>query len=151
VITVSDTRTEADDHSGALIRERLAAAGHPVVASCIVPDEPERIRALLAELADGEAEAVLMSGGTGISRRDRTFEVVSAAIERPLPGFGELFRSLSYVEIGAAAMLSRATAGVWAGRLLVSMPGSVDAVRLAMDRLVLPELGHLVSELVRRT
>ena len=150
VVTVSDTRTEATDESGRLARARLLAAGHRVARSEIVPDEPERIRALLAELAESEVEVVLLSGGTGISRRDRTFEAVSALLERTLPGFGELFRSLSFSEVGPAAMLSRATAGVYRGRLVVSMPGSADAVRLALDRLILPELNHLVWELVRR-
>jgi molybdenum cofactor biosynthesis protein B len=149
VVTVSDTRTEATDESGRLARARLAEAGHRVARSAIVPDEPERIRALLDELTTDDVEVVLLSGGTGIARRDRTFEAVSGLLERTLPGFGELFRSLSYAEIGPAAMLSRATAGVYRGRLVVSMPGSADAVRLALDRLLIPELNHLVWELVR--
>ena len=150
LVTVSDTRTEADDTSGRLMRERLEAAGHHVSSAAIVPDEPERIRALLAELCEGPAEVVLLSGGTGITRRDRTYEAVSGLLEKELPGFGELFRSLSFEEVGAAAMLSRATAGVYRGRLLISMPGSTAAVRLALDRLIVPELGHLAWELVRQ-
>ncbi len=150
LVTVSDTRTPATDDSGRLMRERLEAAGHRVASAHIVPDEPERVRALLAELVAGDAEVVLLSGGTGITRRDRTYEAVSGLLEKTLPGFGELFRQLSFQEIGAAAMLSRATAGVYRGRLLVSMPGSTAAVRLAMDRLIVPELGHLAWELVRQ-
>lgn len=150
LVTVSDTRTPATDESGRLMRERLEAAGHRVASAHIVPDEPERVRALLAELVAGDAEVVLLSGGTGITRRDRTYEAVSALLEKTLPGFGELFRQLSFQEIGAAAMLSRATAGVYRGRLVISMPGSTAAVRLAMDRLIVPELGHLAGELVRQ-
>jgi molybdopterin adenylyltransferase len=150
LVTVSDTRTPATDESGRLMRERLEGAGHSVASADIVPDEPERVRALLAELAAGEAEVILLSGGTGISRRDRTYEAVAGLLEKTLPGFGELFRSLSYAEIGPAAMISRATAGVYRGRLVVSMPGSTAAVRLAMDRLIVPELGHLAWELVRQ-
>jgi molybdopterin adenylyltransferase len=151
VVTISDSRTAETDTSGDLIRERLAGAGHPVVASAIVPDDAARITSLLAELTGGEAEAILMSGGTGISARDTTFEAVAGLLEKPLPGFGELFRMLSFEDVGAAAMLSRATAGVYRGRLIVSMPGSPNAVRLAMDRLILPELGHLAWELVRHS
>jgi molybdenum cofactor biosynthesis protein B len=149
LVTVSDTRTAATDEGGRLMRERLEAAGHRVDSATIVPDEPERIRALLAQLVEGQAEVVLLSGGTGISRRDRTFEAVSGLLEKTLPGFGELFRALSFAEVGPAAMLSRATAGVYRGRLVVSMPGSPAAVRLAMDQLIVPELSHLAWELVR--
>jgi molybdenum cofactor biosynthesis protein B len=150
LVTVSDTRTEATDESGRLMRQRLEAAGHRVSSAAIVPDEPARIRALLAELVEGPAEVLLLAGGTGITRRDRTYEAVTGLLEKQLPGFGELFRALSYEEIGAAAMLSRATAGVYRGRLVVSMPGSAAAVRLAMDRLIVPELSHLAWELVRQ-
>lgn len=146
VITVSDTRTTETDAGGNLLRDLLGAAGHEVVASAIVPDEPERIRAAVAESA---AEAILLTGGTGISERDRTPEALADLIERELSGFGELFRVLSFEAIGAAAMLSRAFAGVHRGRLVVAMPGSPAAIELAMRRLVLPELNHLVWELAR--
>ena len=145
VVTVSDTRTSANDTSGARIRELLVAAGHDVVASAIVPDEPARIRALVeAHLGEATVHAVLLNGGTGLSSRDTTFETVQGLLEKEITGFGELFRMLSFAEIGAAAMLSRATAGIASGKLVVSMPGSTAAVELAMQKLVLPELGHIL-------
>ena len=149
VVTVSDTRTEETDRSGALAQKRLRNAGHAVAAYQIVPDAPQRIRALLDELA-GTVDAALLSGGTGLSARDRTFDALDAVLEKKLPGFGELFRMLSYEEIGAGAMLSRATAGVYQGTLVFSMPGSLNAVKLALDALILPELKHLVWEIVRQ-
>jgi molybdenum cofactor biosynthesis protein B len=148
VLTVSDTRTPATDTSGALIRELLTDAGHAVVDDRIVPDEPRLIReALAAWTARPEIRAILANGGTGIAARDTTYDVVAALLEKRLDGFGELFRMLSYGEIGAAAMLSRAVAGVYRDRLLVAMPGSRNAVRLAMTKLIVPELGHLVYEI----
>lgn len=147
VITASDSRTADDDASGGAIRDLLATEGHPVVSSAICRDEPGLIHAAIEGAIEADAQAVLINGGTGIARRDRTFDTVQALIERPLPGFGELFRMLSYEEIGSGAMLSRATAGIHRDRLLVSMPGSTGAVRLAMTRLVLPELAHICSEL----
>lgn len=150
VLTVSDTRTASTDTSGALIRELLTAAGHQVVASCIVPDEPEAIRAALAEWAsDAGIQAILSNGGTGIASRDTTYDVVVALLEKRLDGFGELFRLLSYGEIGGAAMLSRAVAGVYRGRAVFAMPGSSNAVRLAMERLIAPELAHVVYEITK--
>jgi molybdenum cofactor biosynthesis protein B len=147
VITVSDTRVEATDASGRAIAELLLAAGHTVVARQIVPDEPARIReAVTAALAAANVEVVITTGGTGITRRDSTIEVVSALLDKPIHGFGELFRMLSYQDIGPAAMLSRACAGSSAGRILVSLPGSEAAVRLALAKLLVPELGHLVAE-----
>ena len=114
----------------------------------IVPDDPETVRAWIAvRLADSACDAVLASGGTGISRRDRTIEVVEGLLDRPLPGFGELFRTLSYGEIGSAAMLSRAAGGIARGKPLFAVPGSPDAVRLALEKLILPEIGHLAAEL----
>ena len=148
VITVSDTRGEADDHSGALIKARLSEAGHLVESYDVVPDEPEQVADLVRRFA-AHHDALLLNGGTGISGRDRTFEAVSGLLDRTLPGFGELFRMLSYEQVGAAAMLSRAIAGVSGHALVFSMPGSPNAVRLAMDRLILPELKHLVWELRR--
>jgi molybdenum cofactor biosynthesis protein B len=150
IVTVSDTRTPETDKSGAAIRERSEAAGHTVVFYRIVPDEPDRIAALLDEIVDATpAQAILLNGGTGIAQRDTTYDALARRLEKTLPGFGELFRMLSFEEIGAAAMLSRATAGVYRGRLVFSMPGSTNAVKLAMDRLIIPELEHLAWELVR--
>lgn len=145
VITVSDTRTRDTDTSGSLIKARLAEAGHIVATYDVVPDEPEAIAALLDEHA-GELDAILLNGGTGISRRDRTYDAVAAKLEKTLPGFGELFRMLSYEQVGSAALLSRAVAGIYRGTLLFSMPGSTPAVQLAMERLIVPELPHLVWE-----
>ncbi|MFB6249031.1 MAG: cyclic pyranopterin monophosphate synthase MoaC [Salinibacter sp.] len=151
LVTVSDTRTPAEDESGALMQDRLEAAGHEVVRREIVPDEQRRIASLLDDLTQApKVDAILLSGGTGISARDGTYEVVDDFIERDLPGFGELFRVLSYDEVGAAAMLSRATAGVCRNRLVFSMPGSTNAVELAMDELIVPELQHLVWEVRRQ-
>jgi len=149
IVTVSDTRTPETDESGALIRALAEAAGHTIVGYCIVKDEPAEVARALEEFSAGAARVVLFNGGTGISARDRTYDVISRAIEKPLPGFGELFRLLSYEQVGAAAMLSRATAGVVRGRVVVSIPGSPAAVRLALEKLLLPELAHLAWELVR--
>ncbi len=149
IVTVSDTRTPQTDVSGGMIRQLAEAAGHRVLAHRIVRDEPEQVAAVLAELAATEARLIIFNGGTGISRRDRTYDVISQALEKPLPGFGELFRMLSYQEVGAAAMLSRATAGVYQGKVVFSTPGSPNAVRLAMEKLILPEIQHLAWELVR--
>jgi molybdopterin adenylyltransferase len=150
VLTVSDTRTPETDTSGAAIVALLEQAGHLVVDKGIVRDEPTAVRAWIQEqVASREARILITTGGTGITARDGTFEVASALIEKPLPGFGELFRMLSYQEIGAAAMLSRACAGRVGGVLLVCLPGSEHAVRLAMTKLIVPELGHLVREVSR--
>lgn len=148
VVVVSDTRTSRDDLSGPVARERIAAAGHEVVASSIVPDDSDALRTALCErLRDDRVDAVLALGGTGISARDRTPEVVSALVDLRLDGYGERFRALSWDEIGSAAMLSRATGGIAAGKPLFATPGSPKAVRLALDRLILPEIGHLLGEL----
>jgi len=170
VITVSDTRTLENDRGGRLIVDLLTEAGHSVVEREIVPDDPVRIAALLDELtggwgrasaspqlsvAGGSAEprpqppgvdAVLITGGTGIAARDQTFETVSGLLTKTLPGYGELFRMLSYDDIGPAAMLSRAIGGVIGTVLVLTMPGSPAAVELAMNQLIVPELGHLVYE-----
>jgi molybdenum cofactor biosynthesis protein B len=149
IVTVSDTRTVETDTSGQAIRERLEARGHRVSDYRIVKDEPEQMLTLLDELVASEARVVLFNGGTGISHRDTTYDALASRLEKTLPGFGEIFRMLSFEEIGAAAMLSRATAGVYRGRLIFSMPGSSNAVKLAMDRLIGPELEHLAWELTR--
>lgn len=147
VVTVSDSRTLQTDTGGQGVVDRLLAAGHVVLAREIIPDDPERMRPLLLELAGrNEIDAVLLTGGTGISSRDQTFETVSRLLTKPLPGYGELFRTLSFQEIGPAAMLSRALGGVVGRTIVLTMPGSPAAVGLAMEKLILPELGHLVRE-----
>lgn len=150
IITVSDTRTPETDTSGAAIRERLLARGHSVVFYRIVKDEPDQISALLDEIVEaGEARVILFNGGTGITSRDTTYDALSQKLEKTLPGFGEIFRVLSFEEIGPAAILSRAVAGVYRRRIIFSMPGSSNAVKLAMDRIIAPELSHLAWELAR--
>ena len=146
VITVSDTRTAASDKSGTLIRERLETAGHMVVSHEIIPDEPHLVRDRVIAMRDeGAIQAIILTGGTGLAARDSTIEAVSTLLEKSIDGFGELFRMLSYAEIGPAAMLSRAEGGVCGKTLVFSIPGSTGAVRLAMDKLILPELGHMAS------
>ena len=150
VITVSDTRTEATDKSGAYLRETLEANGHKVVHYEILKDEPDQIRDCLDRLlGHDEPHAVIFTGGTGIAKRDTTFDIVSATLEKELPGFGEIFRYLSYEEIGAGAIMSRATAGVAKNTIVFSIPGSRNAVGLAMEKLILHELAHLVWEVAR--
>lgn len=148
VVTVSDTRTEATDTSGRYIVKSLAAAGVEIIEARIVPDIPECIESALDELV-AHCEVIVTTGGTGISRRDTTIEVVTRKFERTLPGFGEIFRMLSYEEIGSGAMLSRAVAGMWSNVLVFSLPGSSHAVRLAIEQLILPEIHHLVWEMIR--
>ena len=147
VVTASDTRSEAEDESGGWLRAQVAAAGHALAGYRIVKDEPAALRAALDAAAAAGAEVVVVNGGTGIAGRDRTYEAVAAVLEKRLDGFGELFRMLSFAEIGAAAMLSRAVAGVWGGRAVFSVPGSMAAVRLAWEKLIAPEAGHVVREL----
>jgi len=148
VVTVSDTRTPETDTNGAWLRERVEAAGHVLAGYRVVRDEPEEVAAALDEMA-AVARVVLFNGGTGISPRDTTYDVLAARLEKVLPGFGELFRMLSWEQVGAAAMLSRATAGTYRGRVVVSTPGSPAAVRLAWERLIEPELAHLAWEVAR--
>jgi molybdenum cofactor biosynthesis protein B len=149
IVTVSDTRTPDTDESGRAIRNMAEAAGHSVVGYRIVRDEPEEVAQALDEFTAGPARLIIFNGGTGISQRDRTFDVISRKLEKTLPGFGELFRMLSYEQVGAAAMLSRAVAGVYRNRVVFSTPGSTSAVRLAMEKLILPEIQHLAWELIR--
>lgn len=147
VVTVSDTRTLETDTGGRTVVELLEAAGHEAAAREIVPDDPARMRPLLEEFARREdIDAVLLTGGTGLSSRDQTFETVTSLITKPLPGYGEVFRLLSFQEIGPAGMLSRATAGLIGGTVVFTMPGSPNGVRLAMERLIAPELAHVVRE-----
>jgi molybdenum cofactor biosynthesis protein B len=150
VITVSDTRNEATDTGGRAIVELLTDAGHQVVGRTIVSDDAAVVRSAierqLATPAETGPQTIITTGGTGITARDRTFEAVAAILEKRLDGFGELFRMLSYQQIGAAAMMSRAIAGLAAGRIVIALPGSEGAVRLAMEKLVLPEIGHMVQQ-----
>lgn len=151
VLTVSDTRTEADDTSGRLIRELCVAAGHAIAHSQIVADDLDRIRrAVEVGSHDPTIEAIIITGGTGVGPRDVTVEAITPLIDKELPGFGELFRMLSWQEIGAAAYASRAMAGVAGGTVVFALPGSQAAVRLALERLVLPEVAHLVGEVIGR-
>jgi molybdopterin adenylyltransferase len=150
VLTVSDTRTEETDTSGQAIAELLEMHGHRVVGRRIVRDEPTEVTAIVREqTASGLARVILTTGGTGIARRDSTYEAVTGLFDKRIDGFGELFRVLSFEDIGPAAMLSRATAGIAGTCAIFVLPGSEAAVRLAMQRLILPELGHIVRELVR--
>lgn len=149
IVTVSDSRTAETDTNAHYLRPQIEALGHQVVAYHLVKDEPAQIQAILDELVAGPAQIVLFNGGTGISTRDTTFDVLSRNLEKTLPGFGELFRMLSYEQVGAAAMLSRATAGVYRGTVVISTPGSPAAVQLAWERLIQPELEHLAWEVAR--
>ena len=150
IITCSDTRTPDTDTSGQLIQKLLTEKGHKIAADHVVKDEPAEIKARITEgIANDAVQAIIINGGTGISRRDSTFEAVDAMLEKRLDGFGEVFRYLTYQEIGSPAIMSRASAGIIKGRILFSTPGSENAVRLAMEKLILPELGHLVKELTK--
>lgn len=149
VVTVSDSRTPETDTNGHYLRGALEAAGHRLAGYRLVRDEPAEVGAALDELAAGEARILLFNGGTGISPRDTTYDVLAARLEKTLPGFGELFRMLSWEQVGSAAMLSRAVAGVYRGRVVFSMPGSPAAVRLAWERLIEPEVQHLAWEVAR--
>ena len=148
VVTLSDTRTPETDTSGQLIQRLLTEQGHTVVDYQLIKDDPARLRPLLERLlSDPAVDAILTNGGTGISPRDQTIDVVEAALDHPLPGFGELFRMLSWDQIGSGALLSRAVGGVARGKPIFAMPGSTKAVELAMTKLILPELRHVLWEL----
>jgi molybdenum cofactor biosynthesis protein B len=150
LLTVSDTRVAEDDRSGALARRMVEAEGHQVADYRVVPDEPDRIRRVVREWLDADdCDAVVVNGGSGISARDRTIEAIEELVERKLDGFGELFRMLSFEQVGSRALLSRAFGGVARSKPLFAIPGSPKAVELALERLILPELGHLLAELRR--
>jgi molybdenum cofactor biosynthesis protein B len=152
IVTVSDTRTPDNDANRTYLDGRLTGLGHRIAAYRLIRDEPYAVEAVLEELAAmPDVQIVLFNGGTGISRRDTTYDVISRRLEKTLPGFGELFRMISYEEVGAAAMLSRATAGVYRGTLIFSMPGSPNAVKTALERLILPEINHLAWEIARKS
>ena len=146
LVTVSDSRTAATDVNGHYLSEQIAASGHDVADQRIIPDDPGELLSSLVELAAGPAKVILINGGTGISSRDTTFDVLNTALEKTLPGFGEIFRYLSFKEIGSPAILSRATAGLYRGCVVFSMPGSPNAVRLAWEKLIAPEMEHLAYE-----
>jgi len=151
IVTVSDTRTPETDVNRQYLESKITEAGHVVAAYRLIKDEPVQVEAVLDELsAMPEVRLIIFNGGTGISPRDTTFDVLSRKIEKTLPGFGELFRMLSYQEVGAAAMLSRATAGVYHQTLVFSTPGSPNAVQVAFEKLILPEINHLAWEVVRK-
>jgi molybdenum cofactor biosynthesis protein B len=147
LLTVSDTRTESTDVNAQYLREAIQKGGHEVTAYMLIRDEPEQLLSALKVLSSGSAQFILINGGTGVSKRDNTFDVLSEILEKDLPGFGELFRFLSYDQIGSAAMLTRATAGLYSGCVIFSMPGSPNAVKLAWEQLIKPELKHLAYEL----
>ena len=150
VITCSDTRSSETDTSGAAIMEMLQARGHRVAAYHVIKDEPSAITELIRQGAKTpDVQAIIINGGTGISRRDTTFEAVDGLLEKRLDGFGEIFRYLSFKDIGSAAIMSRATAGLYQQKIVISIPGSEKAVRLAMDQLILNELGHMVREMTK--
>ena len=149
IVTVSDTRTPETDKNAVFLREQLAAEGNSVVAYQIIKDEPAQVAVVLDAMAESEARVILFNGGTGIAPRDTTFDILNRKLEKTLPGFGELFRMFSYEQVGAAAMLSRATAGVYRGKVVISTPGSTAAVQLAWEKLIGPELQHLAWEVGR--
>lgn len=149
VVTVSDTRTDETDTNGHYLRAEIERLGHHLADYRLVKDDAAQIATILQDLAAGPAQVLLFNGGTGISPRDTTFDVLSRSIEKTLPGFGEIFRMLSWEQVGAAAMLSRATAGVYKDKIVISTPGSPAAVKLAWEKLILPELEHLAWEVTR--
>lgn len=146
VVTISDTRSQQTDRSGQLIQQLLSDANHTVAIYTIIQDEPTQIQQQLEELGkNSRVDAVIFTGGTGIAPRDTTYDALEKLLQKTLPGFGELFRFLSYQEIGSRAIASRAVAGIYQNKLIFSLPGSSNAVRLAMEKLILPELTHLVG------
>ncbi len=149
IVTVSDTRTPETDVNARYLREQIAGLGHRVSEYRLIKDEPTQVNEVLDELSQGDAQIIMFNGGTGISKRDTTFDTLEGRLEKRLTGFGELFRMLSYEQVGAAAMLSRATAGVFNGKVVISTPGSPAAVALAWEKLIAPELQHLAWEVGR--
>ena len=149
IVTVSDTRTPETDVNAHYLRAAIEASGNRLAGYRIIKDEPDQVDSVLEEMVSGSARLILFNGGTGIAPRDTTYDVLSRRIEKGMPGFGEIFRMLSYEQVGAAAMLSRATAGVYRGKVIISTPGSPAAVQLAWEKLIAPELHHLAWEVVR--
>lgn len=152
IVTVSDSRTAETDVNRAYIETRMRDLGHQVVAYRLIKDEATQVNDVLDELAANDAtQIILFNGGTGIAPRDTTYDIISRKLEKTLPGFGEIFRMISYQDIGPAAMLSRATGGVFKGKVVFSMPGSPNAVKTAMEKLIIPELNHLAWEITRKS
>lgn len=150
IVTVSDTRTPETDKNHHYLQPRLEELGHFVAAYRIIKDEPDQVEAALDDMANHpQVRIVIFNGGTGIAPRDTTYDIISRKLEKTLPGFGELFRMLSWDEVGAAAMLSRATAGVYRNTVVFSTPGSTNAVKTAVEKLIIPELNHLAWEVIR--
>ena len=150
VLTISSTRTEQDDESGRLIRQKLSQNGHRVTSYCILKDEADSIEKKICELLEeDELQVIIANGGTGVSHRDVTVQAIYPLLEKNLDGFGELFRFLTYQEIGTGSIMSRAVAGVAKGKVIICLPGSPEATSLAMDKIILPEIGHLVREATR--
>ncbi len=150
IVTVSDTRTPETDTNKQYLEARLSELGHLVGAYRLIKDEPDQVETVLDELAFVQAiQIILFNGGTGISPRDTTYDVIARKLEKTLSGFGEIFRMISYEDIGSSAMMSRATAGVYKGKFVASMPGSTNAVKTAMEKLIIPELNHLAWEIMR--
>jgi len=150
VLTISSTRTEQTDDSGRLIRQKLSESGHQVTSYCILKDEADSIRKKIYELMEEEElQAIITNGGTGVSHADITIEAIYPILEKELDGFGELFRSLTYRQIGSGSIMSRAIAGVVRGKVILCLPGSPEAANLAMDEIIVPEIGHLVGEATR--
>ena len=150
VLIISDSRTEQDDESGGLIKQRLSENGHRVMVYSILKNDAEAIKRKIDELLRQEdLQVIITSGGTGVSHRDTTVDTVEPMLEKKLDGFGELFRFLTYQEIGTGSIMSRAIAGVTKGKVILCLPGSLGAVKLATDRIILPEIGHLVREATR--
>ena len=150
VLTVSDSRTEETDESGRLLKDRLTANGHRVLFYALLKNDAPAIRSTVEELLGrGDIQVVITTGGTGVSHRDVTVETVSPILEKRFDGFGELFRYLTYQDIGTTSVMSRAMAGVAKGKVIISLPGSLGAVTLAMDKIILPEIGHMVREATR--
>ena len=149
VVTVSDSRTPETDVNGTYLRTRIEEAGHRVAGYLLIRDEPDQVEAALEDCTGDNIQIVIFNGGTGISKRDRTFDVLNRKLEKHLTGFGELFRMLSYDQVGSAAMLSRATAGVYRNTVVISTPGSPAAVKLAWEKLIATEISHMGWELTR--
>ena len=149
VLTISDTRTEQDDESGRLIRQKLGENGHRVMSYCILKNEADSIKKKIYELLREELQVIIATGGTGVSHRDITVETIYPILEKRLDGFGELFRFLTYHEIGTGSIMSRAIAGVAGGKVIICLPGSMGAVGLAVEKIILPEIGHMVREATR--
>jgi molybdenum cofactor biosynthesis protein B len=150
LIVISDSRTEQDDESGKLFKEKLAEHGHKLISYSLIKNDAESVRHRITELLkQDDVQVIITSGGTGLSHRDITVETVTPMLEKKMDGFGELFRSLSYVEIGVSSLLSRAVAGVANGKVILSLPGSLGATRLALEKIIIPEIGHMVREAAR--